>query len=563
MRYQRTREINEDVPVTDARELPPFDPARLAAMGQYTDPAQANLITGGTRVHQRAELSPPRGARHGRRSTSTSGRTSHVLKAGVGYEFAEEELDRVANGWGAIADVTVSGVPALRARYYTPQPPQFGQGDTYSLFVQDASRSRTGCRSTPACCSTATRSGSAWTAAAAARRPIALKGGAAVYESDGDTCTFLRFGFGDEIQPRLGVSYQLRKGKGDKVYGDWGRYYNMDQKSSGRSLAPDPHLPDARRSSISHGTRALERAAGLDDRQADRPGHRADLHRRNRARLRDAARRRAERGRVSSCRATMHNFIEDVPSRHERHGARQRALRRRQPAVHGVCRVPRRRRPPHLPRGHRRRAAAARRAAGKATSATRGAASRATTTSTTRTAGVFNTSSFIQDGPGTNVQDPNRFGPLFEDRPHVFKVFGTYAATPRLTASGYLRVQSGTPWAARGRDWAGRHRSTIWSPPARHRNPTWANLDLMASYRLPAGGRAAVTLEARLLNVFDNQTRLSTDSQQFLDLRDEPAPPYIAALPAAEPAVRPGQRLRAAARASISAPASASSREPR
>ncbi len=41
---------------------------------------------------------------------------------------------------------------------------------------------------------------------------------------------------------------------------------------------------------------------------------------------------------------------------------------------------------------------------------------------------VFNTSSFIQDGPGTNVEDPNRFGPLFEDRPHVFKVFTSYAA---------------------------------------------------------------------------------------------------------------------------------------
>ncbi len=42
----------------------------------------------------------------------------------------------------------------------------------------------------------------------------------------------------DEIQPRLGVSYQVRDGKGDKAYANWGRYYNMDQKSSGRSLAP-------------------------------------------------------------------------------------------------------------------------------------------------------------------------------------------------------------------------------------------------------------------------------------------------------------------------------------
>ena len=63
------------------------------------------------------------------------------------------------------------------------------------------------------------------------------------------------------------------------------------------------------------------------------------------------------------------------------------------------------------------------------------------------TVAVFNTSSLIQDGPGANVQDPNRLGPLFEDRPHIFKVFTSYAVTDRVTASGYLRVQSGTPWA--------------------------------------------------------------------------------------------------------------------
>ena len=66
---------------------------------------------------------------------------------------------------------------------------------------------------------------------------VTLKGGAAVYESNGDSCRFLRFGFGDEIQPRLGLAYQLATGKGDKAYANWGRDYNMDQKSSGRSLA--------------------------------------------------------------------------------------------------------------------------------------------------------------------------------------------------------------------------------------------------------------------------------------------------------------------------------------
>ncbi len=129
--------------------------------------------------------------------------------------------------------------------------------------------------------------------------------------------------------------------------------------------------------------------------------------------------------------------------------------------------------------------------------------------------------------PGTNVEDPNRFGPLFEDRPHVFKVFTSYAATSRVTVSGYLRVQSGAPWAARGRDWAGAVLNYL-EPAGSHRNPTWTNLDVMGAYRLPLSGRANVSFEARLLNVFNNQTQLSTDAQQYLDLRTVSTPPYFA-----------------------------------
>ena len=139
---------------------------------------------------------------------------------------------------------------------------------------------------------------------------------------------------------------------------------------------------------------------------------------------------------------------------------------------------------------------------------------------------VFNTSSIIQDGPGTNVEDPNRFGPLFEDRPHVFKVLTSSAATPRITASADLRVQSGTPWAARGRDAAGSTLNYL-EPAGSRRNPTWTNLDVMGAYRLPVPAGPGVSLEARLLNVFGNQTRLSTDAQQYLDLPTIATPPYI------------------------------------
>ena len=51
----------------------------------------------------------------------------------------------------------------------------------------------------------------------------------------------------------------------------------------------------------------------------------------------------------------------------------------------------------------------------------------------------------------------------------------------------------------------------------------------MAAYKLPLrGSRANVSLEGRLLNVFGNQTQLSTDSQKFTDLRTIPTPPFFA-----------------------------------
>ncbi|HZI80811.1 MAG TPA: carboxypeptidase regulatory-like domain-containing protein, partial [Vicinamibacterales bacterium] len=205
VRYQRTREINEDLPVTILPELPPFDPSRLTAMGQYTDPAQANLITGGREFTNAQNY-----RRHEARATVaqyfTTGPTSHGLKAGIGYEFAEEELDRVTNGWGAITAVTVSGVPALRARYYAQQPSQFGQGDTVSLFVQDSLTISNRLSVTAGVLLTRDSFRQRVQNSGGCLPTIPLKGGAAVYESDGDTCTFLRFGFGDEIQPRVGVS---------------------------------------------------------------------------------------------------------------------------------------------------------------------------------------------------------------------------------------------------------------------------------------------------------------------------------------------------------------------
>ena len=72
----------------------------------------------------------------------------------------------------------------------------------------------------------------------------------------------------------------------------------------------------------------------------------------------------------------------------------------------------------------------------------------------------------------------------------------------------------------------------------------------MAACRLPLAAARALSVEARLLNVFNNRTRLRTDSQQYLDLRMTPTPPYFAphehgqsVLPAPVTRIAPPRRL--------------------
>jgi hypothetical protein len=137
---------------------------------------------------------------------------------------------------------------------------------------------------------------------------------------------------------------------------------------------------------------------------------------------------------------------------------------------------------------------------------------------------VFNTSSAIQDGPGEFVQDRFRNGPLGQDRPHVFKLFATYEPpmVPNLTLGGYLRAQSGTPWAARGIDWDNGLRRYL-EPAGTNRVGSWTNVDLLSAYRLRIGGRAGVKIEARVLNLMGDLTTLSVDQRQWLDARIRPA----------------------------------------
>jgi hypothetical protein len=521
VRYLYMKEINEDTPITNLGYLPTFDVRNLPAMGQYTDPLQANLIVGGGQYTNVQNYQ-----RHEMRGTFSQmfdiGRTSHTLKGGVGYEFTEELFNRTANGWGAIVNVNQNNVPVLRARYYTPQSAQRGRTHTYALFAQDDIALVT--RTSLNLGVLLNRDDLSQHVDGSGGCPaVLLQGGSAVYESSGDTCTFLRFGFKQEIQPRLGLTYQLRDGKGDKAYVHWGRYYNLDQKSSARSLAPrrvfqTQTIFDVAGNVLSSGPLASTTGKFIDP--DIKPIYSDEV----------LAGYATPLGQgysleVFFMRRAMHNFIEDVPSRLSGSGPDAGPF----VAANLPC-----------SRFASCQAADARRTYRAFTVDVRRRLANGWMANVNYTWSRFegnfdldfatvaanNTSSFIQDGPGTNVEDPNRFGPLFEDRPHVLKLFSSYVIANTVNTAAYLRVQSGTPWAARGRDWPGAVLNYL-EPAGSHRNPAWTNLDLMASYRLPVNGAASVSLEARLLNVFDNQTRLSTDSQQFLDIQTRPTAPYF------------------------------------
>ncbi len=382
VRYLHMRENNEDVPVTDLGI-----PARVRSPKSGGDGPVHRSVTGQPQrrrlpVHEHSELSPARAARHVHPASSTSARTSHTLKAGAGYEFAEELFNRLANGWGSIVNITQSGVPALRARYYTPQSPQLGQTHTYAFFVQDDVA--LGTRASLNVGLLMNRDEMSQEVDGSGGCPqVSLKGGAAVYESNGDTCAFLRFGFRHELQPRVGVSYQLRDNKGDKAYAHWGRYYNMDQKSSARSLAPSRIFQtqtvfDLTGNMLSSGPLASTTGKLIDP---------------------DIEPIYTDEMLVGYATPLVGGFSLDVffmspedeqlhrgrAVAHERDRARQRTVRRRQPAVRPVCVVSACRCAAQLSRGDGGPAAGAWPMAGWPTSATRGAGSKATSTSTTRT----------------------------------------------------------------------------------------------------------------------------------------------------------------------------------
>ena len=495
--YVRMDEQSETVPVTDLGFQPAFDPNNLTKMGRIT----INGISQGSYEYR---LNRQNYYRDEIKADVTHlldlGSTQHQIKTGFGWDQGVEDLTRLSNGWGLLSNVIVSGQNRIRGNYYPEQPTQLSKGRSYSFYVQDDMTLTT--RLTV-------------NAGLLMNRDDLIQDIPGINTGTNiESGTFLTFGFGDQLQPRLGFNYQLRKSVGDKVYGNYGRYYGLDQKSGARSMASGRlYTEDADFDPITGALISKTTAANTGAKVIVRPitspymdevlfGYATPL---------------ADGWSLDSffMYRDTDNFIEDIPSvlPFSAFQYKNDPVADRKYKTFTV----------ELNRNLRDTWAmnmsyAWSKLYGNYDQDYSGGLAGAA---------VFNTSSLLNDGPGSFTADKNRQGVLSQDRPHVFKVLGTWNPewVKNLTVGLSVRSQSGTPWAALGLPrGSGATYLNYLEPAGTSRNPTWINTDLLLKYGVNLGGHKVARIEGRFLNLFNTETTLLVDQRKYLNARNTTTP---------------------------------------
>jgi hypothetical protein len=442
---------------------------------------------------------------------------SHDIRLGGSYSRNREELARIANGWGDITPVTSTGScgtannsRCLRARFSPDQPPQVSKAQTYGVFVQDQMT---------------------WSSLTVNlgllvnQDKYVPQGGYFVFMSGDITvpnsvalptcgtgvtaaaCTYrdtLTIPFAKQFQPRVGVSYEIDHAAHDKVYANFARYDNLDNQSIARAASPFRLLRTDAFFNISTGafigqtTRANQQdkrvLPGIDPTYTDeylvgyaRPlgaGFSVEAY----------GMYRGTRDVIEDFAATGNNFTDLNPSNF-RYGNLKDSFRK-----------------------YRAVTIEARKTGGD----NRWTADLSYTLSRLEgnwdldyASQLFYASSYIEDGPGINVEDDNRYGILEGDRTHIAKLFGSYTLPTNTIIGGYVRFQSGRPWQAQQYD-------PVYGVPYQYvekagtrRLPSWTNVDLLVAQNIPLSGVGTLRLEGRLLNVFNAQPALSVDKVLF------------------------------------------------
>ncbi|HEX8169420.1 MAG TPA: carboxypeptidase regulatory-like domain-containing protein [Thermoanaerobaculia bacterium] len=131
-------------------------------------------------------------------------------------------------------------------------------------------------------------------------------------------------------------------------------------------------------------------------------------------------------------------------------------------------------------------------------------------TTTANDDNTFIGSSFLADAQGRQIWN-NRYGWLRGDRPHLLKLYGTYALPWNASAGAYTFYESGHPWEvwnyepylAIGADPDDTSRYA--EPAGRRRTPSHYQLDVNYTQNIGVMGRT-LQLSADVFNVFDKQT---------------------------------------------------------
>jgi hypothetical protein len=133
------------------------------------------------------------------------------------------------------------------------------------------------------------------------------------------------------------------------------------------------------------------------------------------------------------------------------------------------------------------------------------------TVTTSNDGNIFIGSSNIGDGPGRQMWD-FRLGTLRGDRPHAFKLFGSYELPWKASMGTYIFAQSGQPWEKWDYSlYSAFTTSTVETikyaePAGSRRAQGHGQMDLKYIQRLPLGTRYNAQLDIDLFNVFDSQT---------------------------------------------------------
>lgn len=500
LKFSRVLEDNSLRPWTSLGYRPTFNPSRPDLMGQFV--TVSSLLVGGTNVagqtvggyllaRNRNDFS--RNEIKG--SFSTFARflgAEHDMKIGVSYNEDGEELDRAGNGWGSVnyststatCNINNNGTtaPCFTANYTSVQPVQESKGTTWGIFIQDR-----------------ISIGDRWNVLLGllANRDEWIAG----VPSRGTEITLLRFDFADMLQPRLGVTFVPDTRAQDKLYANYARYYNADNKSLARAASPYRIYSTDVRFDLA-GNKRYEVANPAEINKVVLPG--VDPMYTDEFLLgysRPLGKFWAVE--VWGQYRSVGNVIEDYPT------------------VDVTTASPKSYVYGNLDNAYRKY-----RALGLEVNKSFSdgwALSLSYTLS--RLEGNwdldqfadsrFYASSSLQDGPGYYVEDPNRDGILSGDRTHVFKLFASYEVIQNLTVGGYLRFQSGQPYEARGYgDYA---RNNLYIEPAGSRTTSsWTNFDLLLAYELPIANICRVRFEGRVLNLFNSQPALTVDNRYRL-----------------------------------------------